>query len=151
MLTKTLITKGNPADSANKLRRHGVRSTPFRIALVQAFEQANVALTQAQLVKILGDDTDRVTVYRNLRTLMQAGILHEINAGTPNPCYALCPPSCGNQEHRHHHVHFLCSYCGGTQCVDTPEPVWPALPRGYQVQSWNLTAEGRCRTCASKS
>ena len=51
-----------------------------------------MALTQAQISQRLGHDTDRVTLYRNLRSLMQAGILHEINAGTTNPCYALCPP-----------------------------------------------------------
>ncbi|MFM9143408.1 MAG: Fur family transcriptional regulator [Bacteroidota bacterium] len=128
-----------------------MRSTPFRIALVQALEQSTIALTQAQLAKKLGTGTDRVTLYRNLRSLMQAGILHEINAGTPNPCYALCPPSCGSQEHRHHHVHFLCSNCGVTQCVDTQEPVWPTLPQGYQVQTWNLIAEGRCLACGSPS
>ncbi|MFZ4630951.1 MAG: Fur family transcriptional regulator [Bacteroidia bacterium] len=143
-----MTTSAKPADSAQRLRQHGVRSTPFRRALLLVLGESSVALTQAQISQRLGHDTDRVTLYRNLRSLMQAGILHEINAGTTNPCYALCPPVCDATEHQHRHIHFLCDSCGTTHCVDSSEPPWPVLPTGYLVRDWKLTAEGLCTTCS---
>ena len=107
-----------------------------------------MALTQAQLSRLMGPDTDRVTLYRNLRSLLQAGIIHEINAGSSNPCFALCPPVCSGSEHQHQHIHFLCKACGATHCLDTQEPLWPVLPSGYQVQNWQLNAEGLCEKCS---
>jgi Fur family transcriptional regulator, ferric uptake regulator len=61
--------------------------------------------------------------------------------------YALCNDHCSSEDHHHDHVHFKCSKCGQTNCLD--EIIIPpiGLPKGYKPQEMSLLIQGVCDKC----
>jgi Fur family ferric uptake transcriptional regulator len=62
--------------------------------------------------------------------------------------YALCAEACrDHHHHQHDHVHFKCSACGETNCLNQVKVSMPALPQGYEASEINLLIEGICPRC----
>ncbi|MFN7791789.1 MAG: transcriptional repressor, partial [Cyclobacteriaceae bacterium] len=62
--------------------------------------------------------------------------------------YALCNDLCSSSAHHHEHVHFKCSVCGETSCLDQVNIPQVELPRGYEAREINLLIQGKCQKCA---
>lgn len=43
--------------------------------------------------------SDRITLYRTLKTFEEKGLVHRIDDGSGSVKYALCPEDCSTQEH----------------------------------------------------
>ncbi|WP_224750925.1 Fur family transcriptional regulator [Mucilaginibacter pankratovii] len=91
--------------------------------------------------------TDRVTLYRSVRTFEEHGLVHRIEDGTGVAKFALCQPSCTIAGHDDLHVHFYCINCGETHCL--PKTLIPevGLPVGYERQETSLLVKGVCSEC----
>ncbi len=90
---------------------------------------------------------DRATLYRNLRTFEQNGLVHHIDDGTGITKYALCSDDCTTDRHQDTHVHFHCTSCGTTTCLpDTQIPVVD-LPSDYEAGYYELLIKGTCAAC----
>jgi Fur family ferric uptake transcriptional regulator len=61
--------------------------------------------------------------------------------------YALCNEHCTTSEHHHEHVHFKCTRCGQTNCIDDMEIPVVQLPKGYKASEFNLLIQGICPKC----
>jgi Fur family ferric uptake transcriptional regulator len=64
--------------------------------------------------------------------------------------YALCNEHCRTADHHHDHVHFKCTTCGETQCLDNVEIPSIKLPKGYKGKEGNLLIQGTCPKCGSE-
>ena len=65
-----------------KLRGAGLRSTALRVAVLRRLERATTPLSHADLVDALADQgLDRVTLYRNLNDLAEAGLVARTDLG----------------------------------------------------------------------
>ena len=51
-------------------------------------------------------------------------------------------------KHHHEHVHFKCTTCGLTTCLDHVIIPNIILPEGYQRVETNLLMQGVCKTCS---
>jgi Fur family ferric uptake transcriptional regulator len=60
--------------------------------------------------------------------------------------YALCNEACTISTHRHEHVHFKCTKCGQTSCLNIEIPT-VKLPKGYKANELNLLIQGICESC----
>jgi len=128
------------------LRHRHLRPTPCRIAIIQTFIKMDRALSQPQLEKIHGRKFSRVTLYRTLATFVEAGVLHGVmDDGSTK--YALCSMKCTGREHHDAHVHFKCSRCGTTRCIEEVSLPTVQLPEGFQSTRYNLLVEGVCDQC----
>ena len=128
-----------------------LRITRPRLDILASMLSHGSALGQQEIEHRLGPGVDRVTVYRTLRTFVTEGILHAIPDEEFGVRYALCDEhACEPNGHHHHdHVHFKCTRCGDTLCLDDVRlPALP-LPAGYQTQELTVLAKGICQTCAS--
>ena len=65
--------------------------------------------------------SDRITIYRTLKTFEQKGIVHSINNGTGEVKYALCDEYCTAVAHTDQHPHFQCERCEKITCIDRKE------------------------------
>lgn len=90
---------------------------------------------------------DRVTVYRTLKTFLDKGIIHKILDDSGGPKYGLCSGLCSDSNHHHDHVHFKCTLCGQTSCLDDVEIPGIALPKGFKAEEVNLLIQGVCSSC----
>ena len=130
------------------LQSYGLRKTGCRLDVLDLFLANQFALAHADLERLLHDRYDRVTIYRTLYAFEEKGLLHSINDVSGGVKYALCQEACSQHQHHDNHIHFNCTACGQTICIN--EVAIPALllPNGYQVNSLHFSAQGICKSCA---
>ena len=88
------------------LEKHGLKKTALRRSILSAFVAAKAPLSQAALIEALSrnqDGVDRVSVYRNLIHLKEAGVLHEVDSNN----YVFCSHECES----HAHLLLFCQKC----------------------------------------
>lgn len=131
------------------LTQHKLRQTAPRLAVLGVFQQAQAALSQPEIEEQLQDSCDRVTIYRTLAAFLEHGIIHKVLDDAGASKYALCAHDCGHQQaHQHDHVHFKCSQCGQTRCLDGVDVPAFQLPQGFRTQETNVLIQGVCAECA---
>ena len=94
--------------------------------------------------------SDRITLYRTLKTFEEKGLVHKITTGADAVKYALCSEGCGSGEHYDLHLHFYCTSCKETFCLPKVKVPDVSLPNRFTVEELNLTAKGICDRCSSK-
>lgn len=130
------------------LKEHHLRTTSCREDILKTFFNRNTALSHGDLEGALKDRFDRVTIYRTLKTFLEKGIIHKV-LDDEGMRYALCKERCSEDNHHHDHVHFKCSACGETNCLENLHVPAVSLPTGYRVQEVNLLIQGLCADCAA--
>lgn len=129
------------------LKNNSLSITGSREKILGLFLEQPGALAHGDIEKRAGEKFDRVTVYRTLRTFVEKGIIHTIPTADNSIRYALCKDDCKEGHHHDHHVHFVCTKCSVTYCLDdvvTPEL---KLPKGYTSTHIEVVAEGICKNC----
>ncbi|MBX3416459.1 MAG: transcriptional repressor [Pirellulaceae bacterium] len=100
----------------DSLRSCGLRATPARIALLQFMRKNRMPLTHADVAKELSYlGIDAATVFRNLNSLAEAGLLRKIEIGDHVWRFEVINSSEGESGE---HPHFLCVDCGSITCLD---------------------------------
>jgi Fe2+ or Zn2+ uptake regulation protein len=136
--------------ATQRLRRISQRYTSGRRVLVEVLAAAERPLTIPQ---ILQRDASLATssVYRNLVTLEQAGIVAKVVTSQDHARFEL-----GEQLGRHHHHHLVCSECGKVDDFTLPDGVEGSLDQalrraarkqGYQPLAHRLDLTGTCPDC----
>lgn len=129
------------------LRKNQLSITEGRKKILQLFLEFPAALTHGDIEKKAGEKFDRVTVYRTLQVFVDKGIIHTIPTADNSIRYALCKDECSEGHHHDHHIHFICTKCDTTYCLDdvvTPEI---KLPKGYTADHVEMVVEGICKNC----
>ena len=129
------------------LKRNKLSITAGREKILHLFFEQPGALAHGDIEKRAGEKFDRVTVYRTLQVFVEKGIIHTIPTADNSIRYALCKDDCAEGHHHDHHVHFVCSQCKNTYCLD--DVVTPAvkLPKGYSSEHIEVVVEGVCKNC----
>lgn len=138
----------NSSDSAvaDVLRRNNLSITESRKKILSLFLAAPDALAHGDIERKAGEKFDRVTVYRTLQTFVEKGIIHTIPTADNSVLYALCK-DCTEGHHHDDHVHFVCSNCSSTICLDDVISPRMDLPAGYTVQNVQVVINGICKSC----
>lgn len=136
-----------PATPETLLRQHDLRITDARQQVLGVFFAHSYALTHAELEQQLAQH-DRVTLYRTLATFEEKGLLHRVPDDSGTMKYALCADGCAEHQHHDDHVHFKCTTCGRTECLDPIRIPTLALPTGYRATEMHLLVQGVCSRCA---
>lgn len=129
------------------LRRNRLSVTGSRQKILNLFLANKGALAHADIEHKAGEKFDRVTVYRTLQAFVEKGILHTIPTADNSVKYALCKNDCFEGHHHDNHIHFVCSVCGKTECLD--EVIIPSvkLPKNYSASNVEIVVNGICSTC----
>lgn len=131
------------------LLTYGLRNTQPRKRIIKAFLNSQTALSQSELERHFGSEIDRVTIYRTLKSFLEAGVLHRIPDADQTALYALCQTDECQPEthHAHNHLHFKCTNCGETECLHNIRVPQLDIPAGYKIKELTLLAEGICPRC----
>jgi Fur family transcriptional regulator, ferric uptake regulator len=130
----------------NTLKEHNLRTTSCREEILGTFLDRRVALSHGDIEGLLGDRFDRVTIYRTLKTFLEKGIIHKV-LDDEGVRYAMCQDHCSEHDHHHDHIHFKCTECGQTNCLETVHIPAVQLPEGYRAHELNLLIQGQCPAC----
>lgn len=159
-----------------QLRESALRVTDARIKVLAALLGAPYAFSHQDVQDTLVD-MDRVTLYRALDCLTEAGLAHKIAGDDRVFRYnAAEHHKHGNQIHahaqQHQHGHFKCTRCARVFCIDNVDETLLAggkqgaaqseatlraqlqaalqatLGKGFQSHDIELTIKGWCADCA---
>ena len=130
------------------LRRKHLSVTDSRKKILSLFLAAHDALAHGDIETKAGEKFDRVTVYRTLQTFVEKGIIHTIPTADNSIRYALCK-DCEEGHHHDDHVHFVCTNCNKTICLDDVVSPKIDLPQGYVAETTQVVINGVCKDCNS--
>ena len=131
----------------NILRRNQLSITGSRVKILELFLANNGALAHGDVEKKTGEKFDRVTIYRTLQSFLDKGIIHSIPTADNSVRYALCKDDCSEGHHHDDHIHFLCTSCGNTICLDEVHIPDVKLPLGFKSQQIEVVVSGKCKDC----
>ncbi len=131
----------------NILKRNRLSITGSRKRILELFLQNDGALAHADIEKRTGERFDRVTVYRTLQSFLEKGIIHTIPTSDNSVRYALCKSNCEEGHHHDNHVHFVCTNCNSTSCLEDVRVPLVKLPEGFIASDYQMVVKGRCQKC----
>jgi Fur family ferric uptake transcriptional regulator len=119
------------------------RSTRQRTAIRSAVDAAARPLLAQEVLELAQQEVPALglaTVYRNLKSLVEADELKVVQLPGENPRYE-------RKGHSHHH-HFQCRQCQRVFDVHAcPGNLAKLAPKGFSVEDHELTLYGRCADC----
>ncbi|MGJ7505177.1 Fur family transcriptional regulator [Variovorax sp. ZT5P49] len=142
------------------------RLTRQRNAVFSAFSDAGRVLTAPEILAHAREIVPEIslsTVYRQVSLLLADGEIAKVELpGEPARYEVACKPDAhakghGHSKHDgheadHHHHYFHCSNCGQVFLLHAcPGPMTDLVPKGFQVQSHEVTLHGLCASCAGTS
>lgn len=142
-----VIESKNISNRLNDILRHkNLSVTDSRKKILSLFLSANDALAHGDIENKAGEKFDRVTIYRTLQAFVEKGIVHTIPTADNSIRYALCK-DCEEGHHHDDHVHFVCSNCHKTICLDDVVSPKIELPEGYVAENVQVVINGVCKEC----
>ncbi|MBK6348201.1 MAG: transcriptional repressor [Bacteroidales bacterium] len=134
-----------PQDTDNLFNSRNIKPTAMRELVLRVLTDSNTAISLSDL-ELKFHKADKVTLYRTLRTFEENKLIHGIDDGTGAVKYALCTESCQCNP-QDLHVHFHCTKCQNTYCLnDIPVPSL-TLPVQFTPESINMVVKGICANC----
>ena len=129
----------------DNLIKRNIKPTAIRELVFDILVEQKTAISLSDLEQKF-HKSDKVTLYRTLKTFEDKKLIHSIDDGTGAVKYALCKESC--QCHPEDlHVHFFCLKCQHTICLnDLPVPV-VSLPVDFSLETINMVVKGVCANC----
>ena len=130
------------------LHEAGLRRTSVRLAVLAVIEQSHQPLGAPQILELLPQGIDRVTLYRTLNTLTGKKLLHRVRGDDQ-----VCRYGFGQADAHasHSHAHFVCDKCGTVECLsEQPAPAAPkrtGVRAGYRVDYSEVLVHGACPDC----
>ena len=121
----------------------GLRVTTQRMTVLRELARLRLPVSHPELSERLsGVGLDRATVYRNLLTFTEAGLLVRTQLGDNVWRFEL--PATADSEHGLH-PHFVCNDCGGVSCLPSSAITLRGEAKRNQVAEVQL--RGRCEAC----
>ncbi len=122
------------------------RNTRQRDAILATLMAAGRPLSPAEILAAARKGVaglGMATVYRNLRALVDQGVLQSIELPRDGSRYEMAEAA------HHHHHHFRCEACGRVFDVEgCPGNLSALAPAGFVVDRHEVTLYGRCGDCA---
>ena len=135
----------NDSDLIALIEQHNIKPTANRIIVAKALAAEHRPLSMSELEDRIGS-IDKSGISRTLTLFREQRLVHTIQDGGDGVRYELCH-SHSDSHDEDAHVHFYCTSCRKTFCLeDIPIPE-VALPEGYDGDSVNYMVSGICPDC----
>lgn len=134
--------------STQLLEKSGLRQTAARESILQLLVDARRPLSHQDILKHckVAGSLDRVTVYRTMETLLEAGLIHRIQ-GTDGAWRFCKHEKESSGKCAGNHIHFLCAKYNQMSCMPEQPLPWVSAPPGATVHSKQLVVHGYCAAC----
>ena len=122
-----------------------IRKTKTIKLILNAFDQANDAVSVVELVDRFNSQMDKTTVYRILERLEDEGTLHSFIGKDGSKRYARWDRENDNSKEIQIHPHFECRSCGAYSCL----PIKVSIPSvsNLIIESAEQLLIGKCGQC----
>jgi len=127
------------------LHQRSLKATSARLSLLTNIQEYNSAMPYSAIQSAM-KSMDRVTLYRNLESLSQQGIIHKAYQENKESYYAICGKRCSGTHHHHDHIHFKCTTCAAVTCETPSEVIKLSIP-DHEIHKISINVEGVCKSC----
>ena len=126
---------------SNLLKQKDLKSTPQRVAMLGILEKKGHADVDYIYNEIKKDfvSISLATVYKNINTMLDAGIIQEIKVPQKKSKFEIT---------KHRHSHFVCEKCGEVYDIDLPKKLDIELPEGFKPKEASVMVMGVCKSCS---
>ena len=132
-------------ETVKKLKIRNIKPTAMRELVLKVLTEQDRAISLPELEQKF-EKAERTTLYRTLKTFEENKLIHSIDDGTGSVKYALCNETC--QCHPEDlHVHFLCTKCQQTYCLNDISIPSIDLPTNFKLETINMVVKGICSNC----
>ena len=131
-------------DPVSLMQAHGVKPTANRILILRALLGAGRPLSMTEIETEL-ESVDKSIISRTLSAFREARLLHVLADGD-SIRYEVCHCA-AEEEDSDRHVHFHCTRCGRTFCLEELPVPAVTMPVGYRAEHVNFIVEGICPNC----
>ena len=141
------MTKSNLEIKAREmLKAAKLYRTSGRIDILIVLMNAGKPLSQDQIAGLSGQKRfDKVTIYRTLEKLLEAGLVHKAYMDKRAWHFELAH----NCTEHQCHPHFTCTSCGNTHCLmGISLPMAKSPYKGFVIHRQQVRLEGLCPACA---
>ncbi|HRZ32137.1 MAG: transcriptional repressor [Bacteroidota bacterium] len=132
-------------ETDKKLKIRNIKPTAMRELVLKVLTEQDRAISLADLEQKF-DNADKTTLYRTLKTFEENKLIHSIDDGTGSIKYALCKETCQCNP-SDLHVHFLCTKCKHTYCLNDIAIPTIILPADFKLENINMVVKGVCASC----
>jgi Fur family transcriptional regulator, ferric uptake regulator len=141
MVSKTRLLRDD--DLRQLLIDKDIRVTDQRMAILRELAKLRIPTSHPELTdRLAGASLDRATIYRNLLSLTEAGLLVKTQLGDNVWRFEL--PTSTSTEHKAH-PHFVCSDCGDVACL--PQNTVSLRGEAVRIEGAEIQLRGRCAMC----
>ncbi|MDO5523360.1 MAG: transcriptional repressor [Bacteroidia bacterium] len=126
------------------LHQHNLKSTGCRKLILSELLESRTALAESEMKVSYPGLFDRVTFYRTLKTLEDAGAIHKIVLQDNTTKYAISR-HLGHEQDIHSHFH--CGKCDEVFCLQNKIRLDIELPQGFVRHNISMVVEGLCAAC----
>ncbi|HET8810147.1 MAG TPA: transcriptional repressor, partial [Flavobacteriaceae bacterium] len=99
------------------LNQRNIRPTAMRVLVCRFLLEQTSAVSLTDLENAF-EKVERTTLFRSLKTFEEKGMVHKIDDGSGIAKYALCETNCTCDLETDLHLHFHCSKCDETFCLN---------------------------------
>jgi Fur family ferric uptake transcriptional regulator len=127
------------------VRASGLRATPSRLAVLELLRASTGPMSHGEVADRLASQAwDRATLYRNLTDLAEVGLARRTDVGDHVWRFEAV-----TDDHDTRHPHFMCTECGGIECLpDIELAVRRArAPRAVKQRQVEVHVRGICDAC----
>jgi len=129
----------------DKLNSRNIKPTAMRELVLQVLIEQKTAISLSELEQKF-EKADKATLYRTLKTFEKNKLIHSIDDGSGAIKYAICQDTCKCLP-EDLHVHFLCTKCSQTHCLNEIPIPEIKLPHSFSLESVNIVVKGICSNC----
>ncbi|MFT4072152.1 MAG: transcriptional repressor [Dysgonamonadaceae bacterium] len=129
-----------------RLNERGIKPTAVRILILKAMMEQDTAFSLTTLEEDLVT-IDKSTISRTINLFHDNLLIHSIDDGTGSAKYSVCRPDCMCHLNQLH-VHFNCTHCKKTYCLENIAIPQVKLPQGFVLENINFVLKGLCDQCS---
>lgn len=125
-----------------------LKATPNRVLVLKEIIKATDPVSLAEIDERIST-MYKSTIFRVLNQFVEHDVVHTIDDGTGSLKYELCHSE-SNCSPDDMHVHFYCTNCHRTICLENIPIPQIVLPEGFSQNSVNFVIKGVCAFCSQK-
>lgn len=129
-----------------RLEARGIKPTAIRLLIFKVMLEHNQAFSLLSLEERL-DTVDKSTLSRTITLFHEKLLIHSIDDGSGSMKYSVCSPDCSCSINDLH-VHFNCTKCKRTYCLESIAIPKVTLPHNFVLESVNFVLKGLCDKCS---
>lgn len=145
-LLAPMSSRVNLDELRQALRARGLRATSSRMAVLEVLRTIEQPISHGEMAARLDQrGWDPATLYRNLMDFAEAGLVRRSDLGDHVWRFELVRGAHDASAH----PHFVCTACGGMECLPVIELVMPRgkAPRAVRQRRVEVHLRGLCDAC----